>query len=220
MDYSTLVNTIKAYSENTFPETTGSDTLTTAQQLSTFVNQAERRIYNSVQLPFNRKSATGSTTTSNRYLSVPSDWLSSYSMAVIDPSTGAYTYLLYKDPEFIREAFPIPTATGTPTHYALYDVDSFVLGPTPDASYTVEHQYFYYPESIVTASTTWLGDNFDQVLLYGSLLEAAAFMKSEEDTVKMYQERYNEALATLKQFAEGKLRQDTYRTPQVRYPVR
>ena len=154
------------------------------------------------------------------YLSVPSDWLANFSLAVIDPVTGGYEYLLNKDVNYIREAFPYPATTGKPTHYAMFDQNSYILGPTPDANYNMELHYFYYPQSIVTAGTSWLGDNFDTVLLYGSLLEAATYMKSEADVVAQYQNRYNEALAQLKALAEGKNRQDMYRTQQVRYPVR
>ena len=140
-------------------------------------------------------------------------------MAVID-STGVYSYLLNKDVNFIRESFPDPTATGKPTHYALFDQDSYILGPTPDQSYTTELHYFFYPQSIVTADTSWLGDNYDSVLLYGSLLEAQVFMKGESDVFNAYKEKYGEALSGLKQLSEGKNRQDMYRNEQARYPVR
>ena len=139
---------------------------------------------------------------------------------VIDPVTGGYEYLLNKDVNYIREAFPYPATTGKPTHYAMFDQNSYILGPTPDANYNMELHYFYYPQSIVTAGTSWLGDNFDTVLLYGSLLEAATYMKSEADVVAQYQNRYEEAWGQLKGLAEGKNRQDMYRTQQVRYPVR
>lgn len=133
---------------------------------------------------------------------------------------GVYEYLLNKDVSYIRSAFPDPTDTGIPTHYAMFDQDSYILGPTPDDDYDVELHYFYYPESIVTAGTSWLGDNFDSVLLYGSLLEAYTFMKGEPDVMQEYQQRYDEALEMLKSLGEGKNRQDSYRTLQVRYPVR
>jgi len=220
MNYATLVSTIKAYTENDFPDTEGSGGLTSTQQIDTFIEQAETRIYNNVQLLDLRKNVTGNASLGNMYLSVPSDWLANFSLAVIDPVTGGYEYLLNKDVNYIREAFPYPATTGKPTHYAMFDQNSYILGPTPDANYNMELHYFYYPQSIVTAGTSWLGDNFDTVLLYGALLEAATYMKSEADVVTQYQNRYNEALAQLKELAEGKNRQDMYRTQQVRYPVR
>jgi len=220
MNYATLVETIEAYTENDFPDTAGSGGLTSAEQVATFVGQAEQRIYNNVQLLELRKNVTGNATAANKYLSVPSDWLANFSLAVIDPTSGAYEYLLNKDVNFIREAFPYPATTGKPTHYAMFDQTSYILGPTPDASYEMELHYFYYPQSIVTASTSWLGDNFSSALLYGSLLEAYTFMKGEADVLAQYQKRYDEALAQLKELSEGKNRQDMYRTTQVRYPVR
>lgn len=220
MNYAALVDSIKAYTENDFPDTAGSGGLTSTEQIDTFIREAEQRVYNTVQLLDLRKNVTGTTTQGNKYLSVPSDWLANFSLAVIDPETDEYEYLLNKDVNYIREAFPYPASTGKPTHYAMFDENSYILGPTPDAAYTMELHYFYYPESIVTAGTSWLGDNFDSVLLYGSLLEAYTFMKGEQDVLAMYQKRYDEAMVLLKQLAEGKNRQDMYRTPQVRYPVK
>jgi len=226
MNYATLFETIKGYVENDFPNTswtdsagTGTVTLTSTEQINTFIQQAEQRIYNMVQLLDLRKNVTGSVTSGNKYLSVPSDWLANFSLAVIDAS-GNYSYLLNKDVNFIRESFPNPSSTGIPTHYSYFDENSYILGPTPDANYAVELHYFYYPASIVTAGTSWIGDNFDSVLLYGSLLEAYTFMKGEQDVIAGYQKRYDEAMAMLKQLGEGKNRQDMYRSGQVRYPVR
>ena len=220
-----MFETLKGYVENDFPNTswTGSDgttpvTLTSTEQLNTFIEQAEQRIFNSVQLLDLRKNVTGNVTAGNKYLSVPSDWLANFSLAVVD-DTGRYEFLLNKDVSYIRQAFPNPASTGLPTHYAYFDEDSYILGPTPDANYTVELHYFYYPESIVTAGTTWLSDNFDSALLYGALLEAYTFMKGEPDVIAEYQKRYNEAMAMLKQLGEGKNRQDMYRSGQARYPV-
>jgi hypothetical protein len=225
MNYAELFETIKGYVENDFPNTswTGSDgatpvTLTSTEQVNTFIQEAEQRIYNTVQLLDLRKNVTGNVTSGNKYLSVPSDWLANFSLAVID-ATGRYEYLLNKDVSYIRQSFPNPNTTGIPTHYAYFDENSYILGPTPDANYAVELHYFYYPESIVTAGTSWLGDNFDSVLLYGSLLEAYTFMKGEQDVIAEYQKRYDGAMSMLKQLGEGKNRQDMYRTPQVRYPV-
>jgi hypothetical protein len=216
MNYSALASAIKGYAENEFLITAGS--FSSTDQINTFIQQAERRIYNMVQIPALRKNVTGALTASNQYLTLPLDWLADYSLAVILP-TGNYEYMLNKDVNFIREAFPFPAVSGTPTHYAIFDANTLIVGPTPNAAYSVELHYFYYPESIVTANNTWLGDNFDSVLLYGSLLEAAAFMKSEADTITNYTNRYNEAMAQLKQLGDGKNRQDAYRSGQARYPV-
>ena len=220
MNYATLVSTIQAYVENDFPTSPGTGGLTSTEQIDTFIQQAEQRIYNSVQLLDLRKNVIGNTSVSNKYLTVPTDWLANFSLATIDPTTGEYEYMLNKDVNYIREAFPYPSVTGKPTHYAMFDQNSYILGPTPDAVYQIELHYFYYPPSIVTSGTSWLGDNFDAVLLYGSILEAYTFMKGEQDVMAQYQNRYGEALAMIKQFGEGKNRQDMYRTPQVRYPVR
>jgi len=226
MNYAELFETIKSYVENDFPaqswtDTAGSGTatMTGTEQINTFIQQAEQRIFNSVQLPLDRTNVIGNTTSGNKYLNFPNGWLSVFSLAVIDPATGAQTYLLNKDVEYIRECFPVPTANGVPKYYAVFDETTFILGPTPDARYDMEMHYYAYPTSIVTAGTTWLGTNFDSVLLYGSLLEAYTFMKGEPDVIQNYMARYNEALAQLKQLGEGKNRQDTYRTTQARIPV-
>ncbi len=226
MNYAELFETIKGYVENDFPNTswTGSDgsstvTLTSTEQINTFIEQAEQRVFNTVQLLDLRKNVTGNCTASNKYLSVPSDWLANFSLAVVD-GDGNYEYLLNKDVSFIRQSFPNPNTEGLPYCYAYFDENSFILGPTPDDNYTVELHYFYYPQSIVTAGTSWLGDNFDSVLLYGSLLEAYTFMKGEQDVIAEYQKRYDEAMNMLKMLGEGKNRQDQYRSGQVRYPVR
>jgi hypothetical protein len=226
MNYATLFETIKSYVENDFPaqswtDTAGSGTatMTGTEQINMFIQQAEQRIFNSVQLPLDRVNVTGNTTSGNKYLNFPPGWLSAFSLAVIDPTTGAQTYLLNKDVEFIRQAYPVPTDTGTPAYYAIFDETTFILGPTPDATYNMELHYYAYPNSIVSAGTSWLGDNFDSVLLYGSLLEAYTFMKGETDVIQNYMARYNEALMGLKQLGEGKNRQDTYRTLQARIAV-
>ena len=208
MNYSELVAEIESYTENQFE----------TADINTFIEQAEQRIYNSVQLPALRKNVTGNVTVNNKYLSSPSDWLATFSLAVID-ADGNYTYLLDKDVNFVRSAYPQPTDTGLPIYYALFDQNTFILGPTPDASYSMELHYYYYPQSIVTAGTTWLGDNFDSTLLYGSLLEAYTYMKGEADVIAGYQKRYDDAMALLKQLGDGKNRRDAYRNGQVRYPV-
>jgi hypothetical protein len=227
MNYTTLFETIKSYVENDFPDQdwtnsagSGTVTFTGTEQINIFIQQAEQRIYNSVQLPVFRKNVTGLVTTGNKYLNVPTDWLATFSLAVMHPVTQAQTFLLNKDVEFIREAFPPPDVLGTPQYYAIFDNTTFILGPTPDAGYNMELHYFGYPVSIVTAGTSWLGDNFDQVLLYGALIEAYTFMKGEADVIGQYSKRYDESILLLKQLGEGKDRQDTYRTMQARIPVR
>jgi hypothetical protein len=185
-----------------------------------FVQLAEERVYNSVQIPAIRKSQVGNVTAGNPYLTLPSDWLATFSVAAIDPGTFAYTYMLDKDSNFIREAFPYPAVTGMPTHYAQFNANSLLLGPTPDVSYAVELNYYYYPESIVTAGTSWLGDNFETVLLYGSLREAYQYMKGEAEITAQYEAKYQESLDLLKNLGDGKNRMDAYRSGQVRVPVR
>lgn len=208
MNYAELVAAIEDYTENSFA----------TADINTFIEQAEQRIYNAVQLPALRKNVTGNTTANNKYLACPSDWLATYSLAAID-GDGTYEYLLNKDVNFIRQAYPAPTDTGLPQYYAQFDQNTFILGPTPDAVYSMELHYFYYPESIVTAGTSWLGDNFDSALLYGALLEAYTYMKGESDVMAAYKQRYDEAMMLLKQLGDGKNRRDAYRSGQIRYPV-
>lgn len=209
MNYSELVYAIQSTVENQFE----------VVDVDRFIRQCEQRVYNQIQLPALRKNVTGVTTENNKYLTCPSDWLATYSVALSDPTTGEYEYLLNKDVNFIREAFPFPLVSGKPTHYAQFDQNTFILGPTPDDNYDVELHYFYYPESIVDAGSTWLGDNFDSVLLYGSLLEAYTYMKGEQDVMATYQKRYDDAMAMLKMLGDGKNRTDAYRDGQARYPV-
>ena len=302
MNYAALVAAVASYTENTFPTT----------DMNVFITQAEKRIYNAVQLPSLRKNVTGSTTASNKYLQCPTDFLSTFSLAAINPTTGAYTYLLNKDVNFIREAYPKPTSTGAPKYYAIFGPRSdneteltFILGPTPDAAYSTELHYFYYPESIIqrpiltlgaitagtsyttgtysnvsltggsgsgatasivvsgggvtsvtlvnggtgfvvgntmsalaaniggtgsgfsipvatvgnTTGTTWLGDNYDPALLYGTLVEAYTYMKGEQDMVLLYNTKFGEALVQLKRLGDGLERSDSYRSGQARIPV-
>jgi hypothetical protein len=219
MNYTQLVAAIEAYAENYDTSTGGF-----VDNIPVFVYNAEQRIYNSVQLPSLRKNVTGTLTANNKYLACPTDFLATYSIAVINTDTS-YTYLLNKDVNFIRQAYPKPTDTGTPAYYALFGPDtsainelSFIVGPTPDSAYSVELHYFYYPESITTVSTgqTWLGDNFASVLLYGSLLEAGTFMKSDPDIMGVYKQRYDEALGLLKRLGDGLERGDAYRDGQTK----
>ena len=198
MNYTELSARIQAYAENDFPASAGN--LTSAQQIATFVQQAEERIYNSVQIPALRKNVTGTLTSGNKYLSCPNDFLSVYSLAVIN---GA--------------------GTGLPQYYALFGPQytlrtelSFILGPTPDANYNVEMHYFYYPESIVTAGTSWLGDNYDPILLYGALREAYIYMRGEPDMIANIESKYQEAFAQLKRLGDGLERGDAYRDGQTK----
>lgn len=188
------------------------------ENIPTFVQLAEERIYNSVQLPALRKNVTGNMTTNNKYITVPADWLATYSIARIDPN-GAYEFLIDKDVNFMREAYSQPTDTGAPKYYAIFDATTFIVGPTPDDDYGVELHYFYYPESIVTAGTSWVGTYFESVLFYGALREALMFQKAEADLIQNAEQKYQESLGLLKQLGDAKDRTDTYRTDQVRYPV-
>ena len=214
MNYAALSAAIQDYTQNYEQEFVAN--------IPVFVKQAEQRIYNTVQFPSLRKNVTGNLTPNNKYLSCPIDFLSVYSIAVVD-TTGAYEYLLNKDVNFIRQAYPTPTDTGTPKYYALFGPTfsastelSFILGPTPNLNYQVELHYFFYPESIVTSNTTWLGDNFDTVLLYGSLVEAYTFMKGEADMMALYDGKYKEALALAQRLGDGLERSDAYRSGQAR----
>jgi len=231
VNYSQLFDTIQSYTENNFPDFTlaSGGTETTTEQINRFIEQAELRIYNTVQFPFLRKNMTGNVQSGNKYLQAPNDYLATYSLAVIDAS-GNYEYLLNKDVNFIRQAYPNPTTdVGIPKYYALFGPAivgsaittelTFILGPTPDAVYTVELHFYYYPESITTAGTSWLGDNFDTVLLYGALVEAYTFMKGETDMLALYDGKYKEALMQAKRLGDGMERQDSYRSGQYRQAV-
>ena len=219
MNYSELVSAIQDTAENDFNYTAD------PAVLDRFIRQAETRIYNTVQFPSLRKNVTGVTSSGNKYLACPNDFLSVYSMAVVLP-TGDYEFLLNKDVNFIRSSYPNPNSTGTPRYYALFGPVStlekeltFILGPTPNNVYTVELHYFFYPESIVTAGQTWLGDNFDPVLFYGALVEAAVYMKQEQDLIALYDGKFKEALAMAKRLGDGMERQDAYRSGQARVQV-
>jgi hypothetical protein len=220
MNYNQLVTAVSDYCENSFPTT----------DMNTFIQQAEQRIYNTAQPANLRKNVTGTVTSVNKYISAPNDFLSVYSIAIYPTSGGDFLYLLNKDVNFIREAYPNSSSTGKPKHYALFGPTvtsggivtnelSFIVGPTPDMEYNVELHYYYYPESIVTAGTTWLGDNFDSVLLYGTICEALVYMKGEGDMVNLAQQRYTQAIALYKNLGDGKQRGDAYRDGQVRVNV-
>ena len=215
MNYTELKANIADICENTF----------TDDEYAMFTKQTEQRVYNTVQIANLRKNVTGTITSGNKYLSCPDDFLSAYSIAVYS-GAGPYSYLINKDVNFIREAYPTPTDSGIPKYYAIFGPQSanvtelsFILGPTPDATYSAELHYYYYPESIVTAGTTWLGDNFDSVLLNGALVEAIRFMKGEPDLVKLYQDMYVQSVTLLKNLGDGKQRMDAYRDGQVRVSV-
>lgn len=207
MNYTELKTNIKNICENAF----------TDDELDMFTEQAEQKIYNTVQIPALRKNVTGNVTTGNAYLTLPPDFLYIFSLAA--STTEGYKYLLNKDVNFIREAYPYPAVTGTPRSYAIFDTNTVILGPTPDDDYAVELHYGYYPESIVTAGTTWLGDEFDSALLNGALIEAIRFMKGEADMIAVYEKMYLQAITLLKMLGDGKLREDAYRSGQVRVPV-
>ena len=220
MNYTQLKTAVEDYTENSF----------SATDFATMTKLAEQKIYNTVQLPSLRKNVTGSLTANNKYLQAPSDFLSVFSMAVV-LADGSYEYLLDKDVNFIRQAYPTPTSTGTPRYYAIFGPRSddaneltFIVGPTPSASLSVELHYFYYPVSIADtvlnpSGTSWLGDNFDSVLFNGVMVEAARFMKEEPDVVTMYEQQFAQSLILLKQLGDGKNRQDAYRNGQVRVKV-
>lgn len=218
MNYNQLVTAVTDYCENTF----------VTSDMNTFIREAEQRIYNTAQPANLRKNVTGSLTAGNKFLGCPSDFLSVYSIGIYPPDGSSFLFLLNKDVNFMREAYPDarPAAYGKPKHYAIFGPQinnltelSFIVGPTPDVSYMAELHYYYYPESIVTAGTTWLGDNFDSVLLYGTLCEAITFMKGDPDLVKLYQDRYVQAIALYKNLADGKQRADAYRDGQIRVSV-
>jgi hypothetical protein len=217
MNYAQLSAAIQEYCQST--ETSF------VANIPTFVKQAEKRIYNMIQFPSLRKNVTGTTSSGNKYLACPDDFLAPYSLAVI-LADGSYEYLLNKDVNFIRESYPTPTSTGTPAYYALFGPRSdqateltFLLGPTPNAAYTMELHYFFYPSSIVDTGTSWLGDNFDPVLLYGSLVEAYTYLKGDPDLQTQYENKYKEAILLAKRLGDGMERQDAYRSGQARIPV-
>ncbi len=208
MNYSQLTANIQDICEQTF----------TSDQLAMFTQQAEQKIYTTVDLPAFRKNQTGALTSGNKYLAMPTGMLYVYSLAVIG-ADGDYEYLLNKDVNFIREAYPGPNDTGKPKHYAVFDQNTFILGPTPNANYSAEIHFSYYPESIVTAGTTWLGDEFDSALLNGALVEAIRFQQGEAGLIAFYEKLYVQALTLLINVGDGKLRGDAYRDGQVKRKV-
>lgn len=226
MTYTELIAAITEYTEN-YEQTF-------VDNIPVFLRQTETRVYNTVQIPALRANKTGILSTNNKYLAAPGDFLAVYSLAVIEnygTATEVYHYLLNKDVNYIREAYPTPADTGLPQYYAIFgptvsnsvvsDELTFILGPTPDAPYVAELHYYYYPESITTAADgrTWLGDNYDPVLLYGALREAYLFMKGEQDVIANVEAKYNEAMGQLKRLGDGMEKQDSYRSGQTRVKV-
>ena len=211
MNYASLATLIQQYCESTESSFVAN--------IPTFVQLAEERVYNSVQIPAIRRNQIGSLSINNKYLTLPSDWLATFSLAVIDPTTSEQEFLLDKDVNFIRQSYPSPTDTGKPKYYAIFDDNTFILGPTPDYAYQVEMHYYYYPQSIVTAGTSWLGDNYENVLLYGCLREAYTYLKGEADMMQYYEQKYQEAVQQLTRLGDGLNRRDSYRSGQVRVPV-
>ena len=211
MNYASLTTLIQQYCESTEQSFVAN--------IPTFVQLAEERIYNSVQIPAIRRNQIGTLTIGNKYLTMPSDWLATFSLAVIDPATNAQEFLLDKDVNFIRQSYPDPDDQAKPKYYAIFDDNTFILGPTPDLAYQVEMHYYYYPQSIVTAGTSWLGDNYENVLLYGSLREAYTYLKGEADMMQYYEAKYQEAVQQLARLGDGLNRRDSYRSGQVRLPV-
>jgi hypothetical protein len=203
MNYAELTAAITAETEN--------NDATFVANIPLMVQNAEKRIYQTVKIPALRKTFTGTTTIGDRYLALPADYLASWELSTVD-ADGIYTFLLPKDVSFIREAYPNPATAANPRYYAQFDDTKLLLGPTPDATYPVEIHYFHYPETIVTAVTSWIGNNWDNVLLYGALVEAAVFMKSEEDIMKAYSGQYLANLKLLVEYSNGILRSGTYRS--------
>ena len=207
MNYADLKTNIQDICETTF----------TDDELVLFTQQAEQKIYNAVQIPALRNNQTANLTSGNKYLTLPTDFIWAYSLAII--SSSDYVYLLNKDVNFIRDAYPNPATTGIPKHYAYFTDTSLIVGPTPNAAFDVEFHYGYYPESIVTAGTSWLGNDFDSALLNGALVEAIRFMKGEADMITLYQQMYMEALTLLGALGDNKLREDMYRSGQYKMEV-
>ena len=214
MDYAALKVAVEDTVENTF----------SAVDFANMTELAEQKIYQTVQLPILRKTSTLTLVVGNDNLSLPSDFLAAYSLAVVQAS-GAYEFLLNKDVNFMRESYPNPANTGTPKYYALDGtastlIQQIILGPTPSAALNAELNYFYQPQSIVTAGNTWLGDNFESVLFNAVMVEAARFMKAEQDVVQLYMSQFNDSILLLKNLGDGKNRMDAYRSGQVRSPVK
>ena len=209
MNYTELCDAVQETLENTF----------TADDLARFAQLTEERVYQTVQPPALRKNQNANLSANNQYLTLPVDFLFPYSLAVI-MGDGSYEYLLNKDVNYVRQVYPYPATTGVPKVYSFFDENSLILGPTPDTNYEVELHYAAYPESIVTAGTTWLSDTMDSVLFNGMLVEAARFMKADAETMTIHTTAFASSLDQLKQLADGKLRQDAYRSGQVRTPVR
>ncbi len=208
--YSTLVQAIKDYTDNT--ETTF------VSQIDQFISNAEQRILFEVQLPVFRKNQQGTLAASNKYLALPNDFLASFSLSVVLSNT--YYFLLNKDVNFIQESYPDTTETGRPLFYAIFDDTNLIVAPVPDAAYTMEFHYFYAPTGLSSTNTTsWLGTNAYDALLYAALIEAYIFMKGDSELLSYYHGRYQECLPRVKNLGEGRDRKDVYRSGQLRIPV-
>ncbi len=207
MNYTDLVQQIKdqlEYSETTF-----------VASIPDFVKRAEERIFRMVQIPDLRRVSTSNFVASNEFVTVPTDYLSTYSFAVTDGS-GILSYMLNKEYEFIQTSYPDNTIEGLPRFYAIVDDDTIQVAPVPDSTYAIEIFYFYLPTSIVSSQNTWLGDNAGNTIFWGSVVEGYKFLKGEGDLMQMYDNSFAEAIAELKILAEGRERRGTYRIPDKR----
>lgn len=211
MNYAQLVAAIESATENTYE----------TADIDRFIQTAERRIYNAVYLVADRKTSQLVTVSGTKTVALPADFLAIYSLSCYTTQNNSnYTYLLNKEPEFIREGYPNPATGGTPAHYAILDdTEQILLGPTPNAIFGLEIEYYYYPESITSASTTWLGDNFDFVLFDAAMIEAGVFLKYDVEVMKQFIDKYGQSLALLKNYGNGKLQQDGYRSGNARVKV-
>jgi len=211
MNYTELVASMQDYLQT--------DEASFVTHIPTFVQTVENRIYNEIQLPALRKNAVGEFTDGNRYLTLPDDFLAPFSLATIDPTTGVYNYVLFKDVNLVREMYADPTVKAVPKIYGLFDANTAIVGPTPNKDFGAELHYFYYPESLVTAGTSWVATNFPSVILYGCLSEGYRYLKGDEAMQKVYDEQYKEALSLLRKLGEGRNRGDAYRDGQAKLKV-
>jgi hypothetical protein len=210
--YDQLKQAIQDYTEN--------DETSFVNNLPVFIRQAEERILKNVQLSLFRKNVSGAMSASNKYLACPSDFLAPFSLSFVDGDSD-HQFLEFKDADFVQTFNPDATTTGNPRYYAVFDVDNFILGPTPDSSYAVELHYFYRPASLTAGAgsgTTWLSENAEIAMLYGSLMEAYIYMKGEPDMMQQYEKRFMEAIQGMKMLGEAKEVTDEYRTGMVIRP--
>ena len=207
--YAQLKQAIQDYTEN--------DETSFVNNLPLFIRQAEERILKNVQLSLYRKNATASTTADNPYWAVPSDYLAPFSLSLRGGDEDRF-FIEFKDPSFVQTYTPDSSTTGAPRYYCVFDLNNFLLGPTPDAAYTAELHYFYRPQSLTAGAedaSTWLSENAEMAMLYGSLIEAYIYMKGEQDVMAMYNSRFQESLVGIKMLGEAKETTDEYRTGKV-----